>query len=419
VAKHAADVVVVGAGVVGLCSGLHLLRAGRSVLVVERDRPGAGASGHNGGIFAAGECVPTATGSVLRSVPRMLLDPDSALALRWSYLPRVLPWLLRFAAAARPAAVERISIALQSLTARSLAAYRDLIGDSPAGEQIRSSGYLHAYLSDEVFRALSAEHELRVRRGVAMRVLDGAGVGKLDPGLAGRFRRGVHMLDAGSTTDPERLTQSIAQELVARGGRMLQARVTGFEVSDGRVPTVKTDAGDVSAGQVVIAAGAWSRRLIRPLGHDVPLDTERGYGLYLPQARLPVTVPLVVVDHHFSMTASDAGVRITAISELAGLDAPPNPSLWDRTLRAARTVFPELRAESSVRWMSYRPSTPDSLPVIGRLPGCDKVVLAFGHGHKGLALGAVTGQLVAELAEGRSPSVDLAPFSPTRFRWHR
>jgi D-amino-acid dehydrogenase len=399
---------------VGVCTALYLQRSGHQVTVIERLRPGDGASGHNGGIFSIGN-IPTATPGVVRSVPHMLRDPLSPLAIRWSYLPRLAPWLVRFLLASRPTEVERLSVALYSLLDRAMDAYRPLLARDGAAPLVRTDGLLYAYRHDRSFAGAQFDVELRRRRGVALEVLDQAAIGELDPALAGRFRHGVYLPAAEFTPDVQRLNRTLADHVVAGGGRLVQADVVGFETRGDRVEAVSTTAGRVPAEATVLAAGAWSRPLARRLGVRVPLDTERGYGVDLPRPGLELTVPVICMDHHVALTPTATGVRLAGTAELAGLSAPANPARADRLIEAARVLFPELGTEGARRWMSYRPSTPDSLPVIGRAPRYRNAYLAFGHGHVGLTLGAITGQLVQELIDDRPPTVDLTPFRPTRF----
>jgi D-amino-acid dehydrogenase len=409
------DAVVVGGGLVGLCTALYLQRTGRTVTVVERGWPGDGASGHNAGVFSIGNCVPTATPGVVRSVPRMLRDPLSPLAIRWTYLPRLAPWLVRFLLASRRSTVERASVALHSLIELALDAYRPLIAGRDAEQLVRPGGLLYGYLDDRSFVAAGFDIELRARRGVVFEIVDNRRIEQLAPALAGRFGYGLYLPDAPYTVDSRRLTGALAAEMVAAGGELHCADVVDFQGGRRRVDAVVTSAGRIPTEAVVVAAGAWSRRLARRLGVRVPLDTERGYGVDLPDPGVSLGFPVISADHHFALTPTATGLRLSGTDELAGLAAPANYARADRLVEAAQTVFPELRADGATRWMSFRPSLPDALPVIGRAPGYANAYLAFGHGHVGLTLAAITGRLVQELADGKPPSVDLAPFRPDRF----
>jgi D-amino-acid dehydrogenase len=414
-----ADAVVIGGGIVGICTALYLQRSGRQVTVVESGTPGAGASGHNGGVFNVGECVPTGTPGVIRSVPRMLVDPMSPLVIRWRYLPRLTPWLTRFLAASRPKRVEELSMALQSLTERAMDGYDPLFEDSLAGSLVREGGVLYTYRSDDAFNGDGYAMDLRTRRGAKFDVLDDAGIGALDPALTGRFRHGVHTLSPRFTLDPERFTQTLADDFTRRGGTIHQATADGFERRKGRVRAVVTSSGSMPTDAVVIAAGAWSRRLSRRLGLDVPLDTERGYGVHLTDPGVNLRLPMIVSDFHIAFRPTPTGMQVSGVDELAGVDAPPRYGLTERLVRGAREIFPELRTDDASRWMHHRPSMPDSLPVIGQVPRHENAYVAFGHGHKGLCLGAITGKLVQQLMEGSSTSVDMEPYRPTRFSLRR
>jgi D-amino-acid dehydrogenase len=411
---HGVDAIVVGGGIVGICTAMQLQRSGRAVTVVERGIVGNEASGHNGGVFSV-DCLPTGMPSVIRSLPRMLRDPMSPLAIRYSYLPRLTPWLVRFALNSRAKRVEPISVALNSLMAQGIDSYRPLIAGTEAEEILDNRGFLTVYRGQAGFDGASFTRELRTRRGVEYEVLDADGIARLSPILTGRFQRAVYFAHALFTRDPRAFTQALADRFVAEGGKIVQAEVTGFHRQHGAVRGVRTADGTHDAESVVLAAGPWSRQLLRQLGTDVPLDVERGYGIDLPDPGIELEVTTVLADFHVGLHPFRTGLRLTGLDELAGIDAPPNPKLTERVVKAVKTVFPEVNTEGGRPWMRRRPSMPDSLPVIGRAPRHENVYVAFGHGHKGLCLGAITGKLVQELMDGEPSTVDLSPFIPTRF----
>jgi D-amino-acid dehydrogenase len=407
--------IVIGAGLVGVCTALYLQRAGHNVIIVERTGPGDGASGHNGGIFSVGNCVPTATGPIIRSVPRMLYDPLSALSLRWSYLPRMVPWLMRFAWSGRAANVERASVSLASLLSESVSAYKPLLAGRSA-ELVLQSGLLYAYATDRAFDADRVSRDLRARRGIRSETLDRHGLCDIDAELGHRFARGILLREAPYTPDPLALVTQLAQQFLSFGGQLVIANVQGFVPGAAYIRQIQTTRGRLNCANVVIAAGAWSARLARMLGDRVPLETERGYGVTIARPNVKVPLPLIAVDHHVGFVPMWDGLKISGISELGGIDAPPQVAIFDRLIAAAKRVYPELSLTGIDNWMSYRPSTPDSLPVIGRATSAKNVYYAFGHGHIGLTLAAVTGKLVSELiSDGRSAH-DIDPFSVRRFQ---
>jgi glycine/D-amino acid oxidase-like deaminating enzyme len=223
---------------------------------------------------------------------------------------------------------------------------------------------------------------------------------------------GVMFPDCKHTIDPYRLTVALAEDFAARGGVILRGDVqTGL--GDGK-PRLTTANGPLEFERIVIAGGAFSRKLMRGLGDDAPLDTERGYHVMLDN-EIDLRVPLLCADHKFSITPMAEGIRLAGTVEFAGLVAPPNPARWDIMTRRSRALLPGLRSEPRSTWMGYRPSMPDSLAVIGPSPKHQNVYYAFGHGHLGLTLGGVTGRLISDLVAHRTPIVDPRPYRVDRF----
>ena len=408
-------VVVIGAGMIGVCSALYLQRAGFKVTLVERDGPGEGASFGNGAVIGEEAVVPVATPGILRRLPGMLMDPLGPLALRWSYLPKLAPWLVRFLAASRPARVEAISIALAELLAGSFAALDTLLELAEARDMLRRTGWLCVYETEAGLRGYQEMLELQRRRGVRFDVLEAGQLRQFEPALAPIFARGVYYPDVGYTIDSRRLVQVLAEAFRRHGGTLTRAEARGFELGPEGPRAVVTDAGPVSCDAVVIAAGAWSKHLATQLGSAPPLDTERGYHVQLPAPGVMPRLPVYSTERAFVATPLEAGLRVAGTVELGGLDAAPN---WDRAellLSHAKRWFPGLATEGYSRWMGFRPSMPDSLPVIGRSPRFANVVFAFGHGHCGMMMGARTGEIVATLLAGRDPGLDMAPYRVDRF----
>jgi D-amino-acid dehydrogenase len=257
--------------------------------------------------------------------------------------------------------------------------------------------------------------ELQRRLGVRVEVLRAEEIRQAEPSLAPIYKHGVIHPENAHVLDPWRLTQSLAGLVTRQGGAIERRAVTGFSFRDGRPVAARTAEGEVPFDAVVVAAGAWSRPLARALGKDVPLDTERGYHMTLPHPGVMPRRPLYSGDHSFAVTPLEIGLRFAGTVELGGLDAPPNYGRAEKLLTHGRRMFPGLDAGGASRWMGFRPSMPDSLPVIGCVPGMPNAVLAFGHGHLGVTLGAITGKLAAALALGRPPSLDVTPYRAERF----
>ncbi|RZO34814.1 MAG: FAD-binding oxidoreductase [Rhodospirillaceae bacterium] len=407
---------VLGAGVVGLCCAVSLQRAGFSVTLVDRLDPGTGTSFGNAGLIQIDSVVPIATPGILRNVPSMLLDPLGPLVVRWRYLHRIAPWLARFVRAARPDNVERISIALASLLDRSNEAWLELITAANAQDVWRESGELHVYRTKQAWESSRASDELRRRRGSVLEELTVEEMRQLEPALSPNLYRGIFTPNANSIIHPLDLSQRLFDLFRRSGGTFVKTNVTGFRNGpDGEPIWLSTDGESLPVDGLVIAAGAFSKPFAKSAGASVPLDTERGYHLWLPDPGVEMRRPIVVGDHKFGIVPMTGGVRLVGTVEFGGLDLAPDWRRADILAKLARPFVPGLNIDGAERWMGYRPSMPDSLPVIGRAPGKQNVYLAFGHGHLGLTMGAVTGQVITGLAAGRSPDVDLVPFRAERF----
>ena len=404
---------IVGAGIVGICSALQLQREGHEVVVIDRGGPGEQTSRGNAGLFAIGHVIPIGTPGMLRRVPGMLLDSTSPLTIRWSYLHRIAPWLIRLLAASTPSRVEAISQALAAILAPATESYRPLIRSAGAENLVQHRGWLIIYETEKSRRAAQADLDLRRSRGINWDELDEGTIRQMVPGLRPGPVWGIMLNDCEHTVDPYRLTVALADSFVAQGGT-IQRGVVRTELGPDGKPQVMTDSGPLSFDRLVIAAGAWSRRLLRGLGDNAPLDTERGYHVMLENS-IDLRLPLLCADHKFSMTPMTGGIRLGGTVEFAGLEAPANPKRWDIMTRRARALLPGLKPEMVSTWMGFRPSMPDSLPVIGPSPRHSNVFYAFGHGHLGLTLGAVTGRIIADMIANRAPAVEPTPYRVTRF----
>ena len=408
-------VTVVGAGIVGVSCALYLQRDGHSVTVLDPAGPGEGASKSNAGFLSSGSCVPTSTPGILWRVPKMLLDPLAPLAIRWTYLPRLAPWLVRFVRAGAPARVETISIALARLLELTPESYAELLAESAAGRYVRPGGVLYTYETDRSFEDAGPSLELRRRRAIEFETLHGADVHRREPALAPTIRHGVFYPKTMFCTDPGGLVRAMAQDFVRRGGEVIREEVTDIEIGPRGPRALRGGGARRELDVLVIAAGAWSRPLAARVGARIPLDTERGYVVVLPRPGVVPRIPVLSGDYNFAVTPMDAGLRLAGTVELAGLQAPPNYARAEKLVRAARRLLAEVNSEGAVYSMGFRPSTPDSLPVVGPSPRYPSTFLAFGHGHLGLTLGPVTGRIIADMIGDRPPPVDPAAFRADRF----
>lgn len=409
------NVTVIGAGIVGIACALYLQRDGHRTIVVDRLPPGEGCSAGNAGVLSSGSCLPMNMPGTLRNVPRWLLDPLGPLAVSWAYLPRLLPWLVRFARGATAERVARVADALRALHRTTVDSYLDLARDAGCQELIRPSGYLHVYESEARFGKDVLLWEMRRARGVTVEFLGAQEIRELDSSLAPIFKRAAFMPDHGYARNPLRLVQALAAHFARAGGTLHRGEVRDFELGPRGASRIHTDDGTLDVDVLLIAAGAWSGALCRRLGNRVPLESERGYHVTIDKPGIEPRHPITFADHHFVATPMEMGLRLAGTDELAGLAAPPNYARARVLLDLGRRMFKGLDPTRYTMWMGHRPGTPDTLPVIGRSPRFADVYFAFGHGHTGLTAAPMTGQLIADLVAGRNPRIDVMPFRVDRF----
>ena len=408
-------VAVVGAGTVGVSAALWLQESGHEVTLVDRADPGRGTSFGNAGIFATYGCIPINSPRRFLDAPAMLFDARAPLSMRWSYLPRFLPWGLRFLSACRPGRVRAAVRALAAILARAEDGFLPLVRRAGIESLLGPAGALYVYENERSWRNDRKDWARRRAHGVAFRELDPSEVYALEPALAHVVHRGVHLEDVFFLRNPHAVVDGLARAFVQWGGRLLRAEVTAVADRDpGRLEVVC--AGErIAADRVVVAAGAWSKRLLGRRADRIPLDTERGYHVVFPGAASLLDRPVAPAGGGFFMTPMEGGLRAAGTVEFAGLDAPPRPARTEALAAAARRLLPDL-GEPAESWLGFRPTLPDALPAIGPLRSDPRILCAFGHQHLGMTLGGITGKLVAELVDGREPpSVDLAPFRPDRF----
>ncbi len=416
-------VVVIGAGIVGAATALELLRDGHQVTIVEPGSPGGeqAASYGNGCWLSPSSVLPVSAPGLWKKVPGYLADPLGPVTLRWRYLPKALPWLWRFLRAGSNAAkLRRTASALRPLVAGAPDLHRKLAEEAGVAELIHKTGLLYIFPSRADFEAEKLSWTIRHEQGIRWIELDADELRQREPSLARRYSFGVFVEEGGHCTDPGAYVAALVRHAAALGANIVAARATGFRISAGRLQAVETSAGPILADRAVIAAGAWSKHLAALAGDEVPLETERGYHAMITNPESAPRYPIMPSDTKTATVATANGLRIAGQVEIAGLDAAPNWRRAELLRDFALTAYPglprDLPADRVKVWMGHRPSTPDGLPCIGPASGCADVVHAFGHGHIGLASGAFSGRLVADIIGGKPPATDPAPYAPQRFR---
>jgi len=403
--------VVIGAGIIGLSCARAISREGHAVTVIDRDPAGDKASFGNAGGLGVTEIVPAAAPGLIWQVPKWLADPLGPLSLRPAHLPRLMPWLVRFLRTGTTTEVARIASVMAGLLEPVYDDMLPLLDELSLSADLHRVGAIWIYDTEAGFERDAPAHALRRQHGIEVKTISAAEAHRLEPALIQTPARAVVTPQWSHVSDPKRIVDHLREALVAQGVEMRALDVTGI---DGQA--VVTAQGErVTFDHLIVAAGAWSGRIARQIGDPVLIESERGYNATLPSPGVTLSREVIFAQRQFVATPLAIGLRIGGAAEFAGLDAKPDYRRSDALVTLARRYLPDLDTRGTVRWMGDRPTTPDSLPVIGPSPRRSDVVYAFGHGHVGLTLGPTTGRFVADIVTGRSAPLDLSPFSIARF----
>ncbi len=409
------DVLVIGAGIIGISAALALQAQGRRVTIWDRVGVAEEASCGNAGAFAFAEIEPLAAPGIMKKAPKWLLDPLGPLSIPPAYALKIAPWMLRFWRASWRDRYDAVMTAQLDLMRHSEAAFERQLQTDGDVDLINREGQLSVYEGTREFKSAAPVWQRRKDLGIPCELFEGAGaIAEIQPGLSPRFTHAGYTPGWFNTRDPKAWTQALAAKFVEKGGVIEVRTVSNLQNRDTYVE-VTHDAGVDSASQIVLAAGAWSHRLAATLGDRIPLETERGYNTTFATRNLDIRTHITFASHGFVLSKNHDGYRVGGAVELGGLELPPNYKRAEILLKKAAKFMPGLETSGGTQWMGFRPSLPDSLPVIGASARAPRVIYAFGHGHLGLTQSAGTGELVASLAQGAAPAIDLAPYSPTRF----
>jgi len=413
--KDDRSVTVVGAGIVGICCALALIEKGVEVRLIDRGAPGQGASHGNAGVISPWSCVPQSLPGIWKNIPGWLLDPEGPVAIRPRYLLRALPWALKFLRAGRVDRVRAIADAMAALTRPSVDLYRHHLSGTGHEGLLRESWYVHAYRTAAAADVDDLAWQLRKAHGAPVEAVDGDRLREIEPDLSKDYQAAILVKDQARALSPGRIGAVLGDKVRALGGEVLRASVHRLVPSDGGGWRLTTDVGEIESRQVVIAAGAWSARLLEPLGARVPLEPERGYHLVFRDPGVSLNHSVMEVGAKFVASSMEMGLRSAGTAEFAGLDAAPDYRRARIFKSLTKRMMPGLNTENTTEWMGVRPSLPDSLPCIGEIPGLPGLFAAFGHSHYGLSMAPMTGRVVADLVSGTSPNLDLAPYGIGRF----
>ena len=415
-AELKADVLVLGAGMVGVGAALHLQKRGRDTVLIDRHELAGEETSHgNGGLIECASVFPYMFPRDFRQILQYASNRTPQVRYHFQDLPAFLPWLVRYFMASSPARAMHSAMAELPLIQRSLVEHEALIAEANVPELLRRTGWIKLYRSDATLAKAVQELERARQYGVAGDILDAAAIAVREPNLTGDFAGAVHFPDPGFVPDPGGLTKAYAALFGRKGGRFLVGDARTLEQSGTRW-RMATLEGSITAREVVVAMGPWSDQIFAPLGYSIPLNVKRGYHIHLaPRGNAVLHHPVLDTDRGFLLAPMNRGVRLTTGAEFARRDAPPTPVQVERALPKAHALFPLTDPVDARPWMGARPCLPDMLPVIGKAPRHPGLWFDFGHQHHGLTLGPATGRLLAEMMTGETPFADPTPFAVERF----
>ncbi|SCB58892.1 D-amino-acid dehydrogenase [Rhizobium aethiopicum] len=410
------SIVVVGAGIIGVTIAYELQRRGNVVTLLDKAAPGRGASYGNMASIAVTEFMPASRPGIWAQMPKWLLDPEGPVRIRPAYMPKLVPWFLRFLAASRPSKLRELEAAGAVLCRRVHEDLDVLLKQAGLTQMLTAEGCLSLYADKAEFKADREHIDILARFGFRHEILGGNAIRDLEPELTTKIGKAVLFPDNRSISDPYKLVTALSERFEALGGRIVQGDVAGFEQSEAGVSALRlADGRSVAVERIVLAAGAFTARLSALLCEHIPLETERGYHTQIMDPGISMRHSIIWPARAFMVTPTAGGIRVGGTVEMAGLDAPADYRRAKILVKRAREALPELKTGRTSEWMGHRPALPDTVPVMGPSAKCRNVWYATGHGHLGLTYAATTGRLMADLITGIAPPVDMKPYRVDRF----
>jgi glycine/D-amino acid oxidase-like deaminating enzyme len=406
-------IVVVGAGICGVSTALWLQRYGCDVILIDKDAPGQAASYGNAGLIAQWAVAPTATPGLWHEAPRMLLDKDSALFAKWSYLPKMIPWLTQFLLNSQTVRANKIAQALPNLVVDAVDQHRALVAGTGVEDWINDSKLRYIYPTLRDFENDAYSWGLKRAAGFKPRVITGPEIQELEPIVGPKMTCMVELDGQGHIHNPGDYVARLAQVFTERGGRFIAAEVKDFERDGNKISKVHTTQGSFACSRVVITSGIGSKPLMARLGLSVPLEAERGYHVLFKRPSILPNHPMMAAGK-FGITPMGDVLRCAGTVELGGTHLGPSSGPIALIRKFVRDAFPTLEYLSTEEWMGFRPSTPDSLPLIGEIDQSG-IFTCFGHQHIGLTAGPKSGRMIADMISGRRVNYDMAAYDPNRF----
>ena len=411
-----ADVIVIGAGIVGVCCALKLAERGLKVVVVDRQPPCEGASFGNAGVISPWSCVPQSVPGLWRKIPKWAIDPEGPIFIRKRHIASFMPWAMRFLAAGKAEKVDQIGDAMMCLSRHSPSHYRDMLEDTAALELVVDSTYVFIYKEAEQANLDHFGWQMRLKRDVPISLIGAAELQHREPDISPAFQAAILIHEQARALNPSAIGKAIAKKATDLGVQFIQTEIKALQKDGDGWETLCADGKKYTARKAVLAAGVWSASLLRPFGYKLPLQAERGYHLLCRNPGVTINHSIMDVEHMCVASQMEAGVRVAGTAEFAGIEPPPDNRRAFIFKKMLKNVFPNINTEQTEPWMGRRPTFPDSLPCIGPVKDLKHLFVAFGHSHYGLGQAPTTSQIIADCVTGQKAKLDIRPYRIDRFK---
>ena len=405
-------IAIIGAGIQGVCAGLFLLKKGYQVTLFDRNEPGNAASYGNAGHFSPYASVPLNRPDILTDIPSMLISSRGPLALKWNYLPKILPWFLKFIFNCSNKKMMHTAKYMHQILDLSLPAFDELFDDVNLDGLIEKKGIMYVWEKKNI-RSRELEINIREKLGVKQKILNPKEIHDLEPNLKPFYHGGVFYDYARHARNPKKILVKLFEDFIQKGGKFFKINVREIEF-DNDNPVIITNAQRFIVNKLVIACGAFSKQLTDNLKEKIPLDTERGYHVHFKNMDHLISRPIVWANRGFGMTPMEQGLRVVGTVEFGGLKNPLSKSRIKNLILNAKDMVDGLD-EHADEWLGFRPTLPDFLPVIGPSKNYKNIYYSFGHHHLGWTLGAISGKIISKMISKEKTNLDLEPYSSLRF----
>ena len=406
-------VAIIGAGIIGVCIAHFLKKNGYEVILYDQHKPGTQTSFGNAGLFAKHECVTTNSPHLWKNLPGMLFSNNSPLFIDWFHVLTHLPWMIRFLRNCTRTRVEHIAKSLSSFSSHAGLAYEEIFNEVDVSEYIVNKEPIYLYESKKLFEKDQFAFNLRKKYHVHFDIISKEDIEKIEPFLEPVYYKGIVLKGENFTRSPIQITQKIFNNFINHGGKFYLKKIDSIFKKDNLL-FLRSNTEEYQFDKIIVAAGVFSNELAQTIGDNFPLDTERGYHIIFENNNNLLSRSVGWAKTGFYMTPMEDGIRAAGTVEIAGLNKPMNNKILTMIETTARNILPQLGRVKS-KWMGFRSTLPDSLPVIGESQKCKNVYYAFGHQHLGLSLAALTGKTIYSLIEKKSSNINIESLNPYRF----